>query len=283
MQKKTIKKVIENKVDSWIETIQDSELKKVLKDNVLVTGGCIASMFLKEQVNDFDVYIKSKEVLLKLTQYYTRSFQELQVIDGDDKPELHEDQNDQYSVAINNTKSNQVKIFIGGDKGGFRTGVEKENKGEFKPLFFSPNAISLTDDLQIVIRFNGSAEEIHKTFDFIHATNYWDNKDGLVTNIKAMESLITKQLHYQGSLYPITSIIRTKKFIKRNWNMSAGEYLKMAFQVSELDLKDINVLEDQLIGVDVAYFSNLISALRNIKDKEITSLYLVRLIDKIFG
>jgi hypothetical protein len=36
----------------------------------------------------------------------------------------------------------------------------------------------------------------------------------------------------------------------------------MLFQVSELDLK-IEVLEEQLIGVDVAYFSLLITVLRD--------------------
>jgi hypothetical protein len=43
-----------------------------------------------------------------------------------------------------------------------------------------------------------------------------------------------------------------KKFIQRGWTVN-GRNLKMLFQVSELDLKNIEVLEEQ-IGVDVAYF-----------------------------
>jgi hypothetical protein len=38
--------------------------------------------------------------------------------------------------------------------------------------------------------------------------------------------------------------------------------LKMMFQVSDLDLKNPDVLEEQLIGVDIAYFSTLIEVLR---------------------
>jgi hypothetical protein len=38
--------------------------------------------------------------------------------------------------------------------------------------------------------------------------------------------------------------------------------LKMMLQVSDLDLKNPDVLEEQLIGVDVAYFSTLIEVLR---------------------
>lgn len=150
-------------------------------------------------------------------------------------------------------------------------------------MYFSPNAISLSNDLQIVVRFNGDNEKIHKTFDFVHATNYYTFKNGLVTNKSALESLITKQLRYQGSMYPLTSIIRMKKFILRGWNISAGEILKIMFQISELDLKDMNVLEEQLIGVDVAYFSSLVQILRGVDSEKLSSSYINKIIDKVFN
>ena len=105
----------------------------------------------------------------------------------------------------------------------------------------------------------------------------------MVNNNEALESIITKQLRYQGSLYPLTSIIRMKKFIKRNWNINAGEILKIMFQISELDLKDPNVLEEQLIGVDIAYFSTLISILRQLKNDKLDSATLNEIIDKVFN
>jgi hypothetical protein len=173
--------------------------------------------------------------------------------------------------------------------------VEEKSKNFYKDLgiddpkyyvkFISPNAISLSDDIQIVTRFSGTPDEIHKTFDFIHATNYFTFKDGLVTNLKAMESIITKTLYYQGSLYPLTTIIRIKKFIGRGWRISAGEILKVMFQVSELNLYDPDVMEEQLIGVDVAYFSTLITVLRSYSDegKTVTSSMLNTIIDRIFN
>jgi hypothetical protein len=57
--------------------------------------------------------------------------------------------------------------------------------------------------------------------------------------------------------------------------------LKMLFQVSELD-KNIEVLEEQLIGVDVAYFSLLITVLRDTEGK-LTAHHLSELIDKVFN
>lgn len=59
--------------------------------------------------------------------------------------------------------------------------------------------------------------------------------------------------------------------------------LKMMFQVSELDLKDIDVLEEQLIGVDVAYFSTLVDILRGVDIESITAQYLCTIIDRVFN
>ena len=56
--------------------------------------------------------------------------------------------------------------------------------------------------------------------------------------------------------------------MKRGFNISALEQLKIMFQISQLDLTDPNVLEEQLIGVDVAYFSMLINMLRKDEDNK---------------
>ena len=53
------------------------------------------------------------------------------------------------------------------------------------------------------------------------------------------------------------------------------------FQISKLDLTDLNVLEDQLIGVDVVYFTSLINELRK-TEMDMTSANLNSLIDKVF-
>jgi hypothetical protein len=294
MQKKSIEKVVSTKMNEWLNTITDEALRKDVKENLLVSGGCIASMFLSTDVNDFDVYIKDRSVLLKLVGYYTAGM-DCVIMDGHKKQELEDDLlsayawaenlddiNNQYRIALKNLKEDQVKLFFSG--GMWRNEKTDFESKEYAPIFMSPNAISLTDKLQIVIRFHGDDKAIHSTFDFIHATNYFTFETGLVTNLEAIESLLTRQLKYQGSQYPLTSIIRMKKFIKRNWNINAGEMLKIMFQISELDLKNPDVLEEQLIGVDVAYFGKLIEILRGIDDKtKMTSKYLNEIIDRVFN
>ena len=292
MKTKTIKKVIINKLNDWLLTIDNEQLRIKVKKNILVSGGCIASMLTKEPVNDFDVYIKDMDVLFELAKYYCGDV----VLDGRKRDvylkERYPDINDGFKsngekyvsenyVRISNLKPNQIKLDIEG------IGIKKEyleiEQKPYRVVFLSQNAISLSDDLQIVLRFNGNAEQIHKTFDFIHATNYFTFEEGLVLNDIALESLLTKELKYQGSFYPLTSIIRMKKFILRGYSINAGEILKIMFQISELNLKDIEVLEEQLIGVDVAYFSLLIEAIRNVDPSKITSEYINKLIDKIFN
>jgi len=286
MQLKTIEKNIQTKMNEWLLTITDEELRRKVKNNLLVSGGSIVSLLLKETVNDYDVYIKDMDVLIELVQYYIKQLLfSIEILDGRKRIEyLNSIQYKQgiYKIAIENLKPDQVKLYFTDKTGGLATGHNKEDVN-YAPTFFSPNAISLSNNVQIITRFHGNNEEIHKTFDFIHAINYFTFKGGLVTNKEALESIICKQLKYQGSLYPLTSIIRMKKFIKRGWNINAGEILKIMFQISELDLHNPNVLEDQLIGIDVAYFAQLIEILRTVSSEKITSSYINEIIDRVFN
>ena len=296
MQTKTIQKNIRAKMLEWLNTIKDQELRGKVNKSLLVSGGCITSMFLGEPVNDYDVYLSDVEVLHKLALYYAKPYTEIRVLDGRQKESLENDlrnryENDSaekminaYAISLRNLKPDQIKLFFKAKNGGLRVNEDKKPEQlNYSPIFFSPNAISLSNNLQIVLRFHGTPEEIHETFDFIHPTNYFTIDGRIVTNKEALESILTKQLRYQGSHYPVTSIIRMKKFVKRGWNINAGEILKIAFQISELDLHNPDVLEEQLIGVDVAYFSILIGILRGIDPSKLTSQYLNAIIDKVFN
>jgi len=284
MQVKTIKKIISRKLEDWLMTIEDINLRKDVKANILVSGGCITSLFQNLPVNDYDVYIQDMDVLLRLAKYYCPN----DVLDGRKREEYLSEIDSAYGIDDNlseiavrykTLKPDQIKLNI--NSVGVKMVVEEGRK--YQVSFLSQNAISLTDDLQIVLRFNGTSQQIHKTFDFIHATNYFTFADGLVTNIEALQCIITKNLKYQGSLYPLTSIIRMKKFILRGWSINAGEILKIMFQISELDLKNVEVLEEQLIGVDIAYFAKLIEVIRTVNPDKITSAYLSEIIDRVFN
>lgn len=302
MQIKTIDKIVRKKMDDWLESITDKKLRKEVKDVILVSGGCIASMFLQEDINDFDVYIQSQDTLVKLAEYYSKT-KSIVVFDGRDKEklilqmiplakdlkdfEMHRGQIKDFDMhtysKLMALEDNQVKLDIPDEGFAYKVLPDDLIKKPFQVVFLSPNAISLSNKVQIILRFSGDAEEVHKNFDFIHATNYWTYADGVVTNKKALESLLTKQLFYQGSLYPLTSILRMKKFVIRKWKISAGEVFKIMWQIADLDLRDSVSLTNQLIGVDIAYFADLIEKLNQREPKEWDADYINRNIDEVFN
>lgn len=301
MQAKTIKVVLSKKTDAWLSTIKDEKLRKLARDDMIVTGGSIASMLLGEKVNDFDIYFRTAEVARQVAEYYVRWFIELHPRMAI-KPQVKVD-NGRVRIVIKSAgvaggeNQETYEYFETNDPEGQRAEsyldaaadvVEESKKAPAcSPIFLTENAITLSRHIQLIIRFNGTPDEIHKNFDFVHCTSYWLGKENdLVLRPAALESLLCKQLRCVGSLYPICSVIRTRKFLKRGWSITAGQYLKILMQVSELDLQDIETLREQLTGVDSAYFQEIIDCLQRRIDatgqKEIDKTYLSQLIDRIF-
>ncbi|GIN73999.1 hypothetical protein J14TS2_44740 [Bacillus sp. J14TS2] len=288
MKAKTIKSILRKKHNNFVVSIKDEEVRKLVEKNSIITGGSIVSMLLNEPVNDFDYYFTDKETVLKVADYYVREFNREKDFDA----KIRE-------------KNGRVEIFIessgvAGDPEGHETDecenldlpesdeMEKEQEIEnYKPVFLSTNAISLLGKVQLVMRFYGDAAEIHSNYDFVHATCYWRSEDGhLSLPREALEAIITKELVYSGSKYPLASIIRARKFINRGWQINAGQYLKMALQLNQMDLLDVDVLEEQLTGVDSAYFHQVISYVRNKQEEnpefKLDNAYLFEVINRIF-
>ena len=283
MNDKTIKGILSRKFDEFVESIEDEQVRESVSKNSIITGGSIASMLLGEKVNDYDIYFTNKETVLLVCKYYLKWFQEklpgfwingTEVQDKDGRIKIHIPSSGVLSVfgdLINPDEEQEEE--------------ENDERKKYVPVFITSNAITLSGKVQLVIRFYGNAEEIHKNYDFAHCTNYWTSKDSeLRLNNQALRSLLSKNLVYQGSLYPICSLFRIRKFIQRGWKCNAGQILKACLQVSELNLTDISVLEEQLIGVDTTYFSQIINILREQKEKnkDITSSYIYELVNRMF-
>lgn len=316
MKAKTIKSVLRRKVDAWLKTITCEETRKLASENVIITGGAIASMLLKEKVNDYDVYFRTGEAAFAVAQYYVNKFNENPpkslaehqiYLANENKERVSTWDGGRIRIVVKSAgisgEEDDVEqdydYFESGDESGDRAEAsidqacdvaeqaETKEATDYRPVFLSSNAITLSGSIQLVVRFFGEPDQIHENYDFVHCTNYWCSWDRqLVLKPEALEALLARELRYIGSLYPLCSVIRTRKFINRGWSINAGQYLKMLMQVSDLDLKDIDVLEDQLIGVDTAYFVELIDKLRShMKEtgaKQIDRTYLAQVIDRIF-
>ncbi|AUR87605.1 hypothetical protein NVP1101O_194 [Vibrio phage 1.101.O._10N.261.45.C6] len=362
MKARIIEKTIREKVQDWLDTLP-LDVAEYVASKVVVTGGSIASMFLREPVNDYDIYFKNIKAAMMITRHYCLKYINegitqksivrpvtpvLRLTFGEESKEVYKFINSLSDKSVCNTDNRtpegkiralvhptdpalddlfekgygiveRVEIFIQsqgflGDNPdeeydyfesresgaaeefidgsiGNNTLINEEGlneKGEkYKTVFMSSNAITLSHKMQLVIRFFGEPSEIHDTYDFVHAMNYWTKKEGLVTNTRALEALLSKELVYSGSKYPLASIFRTRKFIKREWSCHVGNYVKMAMQLNEMDLTDPYVLEEQLTGVDAAYLYQIIRA---VKDKrkddptfEFNATYICTLVDRMMG
>jgi len=281
MKEKTINNIIKNKFNHFLKSITDESVKTLVEKGTIITGGCITSMLLNDDVNDYDMYFHNKETAWAVLNYYVNQFikdnathNNIHVRDVDNKIEVY--------VVSGGIVSSDDTEKVEEPVGFLKSEKRDEKTGKYIPLVLTSNAVTLSDQIQLITRFFGTPDEIHSNFDFIHCTNYWCSWEKEVKfNKEALLSTMSKELKYRGSLYPVCSMFRIRKFLERGWTINAGESLRIAFQISKLDLEDINVLRNQLVGVDSTYFNNLIMRLRESK-KEITETYLGQLIDEIF-
>lgn len=321
LKPKTIEKIIKNKMESWIYSFKNvtteetqllsdeeketrklelAEFRDRVRNNYIVTGGAIASMLTGELPNDYDIYFKDMAVAREVTEYYIKKLDKkvndfvpyIQVLDREDKTGIYVKVKSMGIVSDSKEDTDDYKYFEQ------YPGIEVENYFEkhfkkprkeetrkYHPILITGNAISLSDDIQIIIRFCGDPKDIHDNYDFAHCTNYFTKADGLVLNQDALIAIMTRELRYVGSKYPICSIFRTRKFIQRGWSITAGEMLKISYDINKLNLNDMNVFYEQLVGVDQAYFHQLIKLLTegHKKGNTIDRIYIMKAIDTVFN
>ncbi|MEY8424598.1 hypothetical protein AALB52_18030 [Lachnospiraceae bacterium 38-14] len=303
MNSKNIKRHLKAKLKDWVKHIDDEAVKKTIEENTIITGGALVSLLTGETVHDYDVYFRTKDACIEVAKYYVDKWnkkhedkpvsllwgERLAQETGEDngavkcfiksKGIADEDEQADSSIAYNfESTAEEEESDAASDEG------EKER---YRPRFITSNAITLSDKIQIVTRFYGEVADIHKNYDFAHCTCAWSSWDNEVfLPVKALECIINKELYYVGSKYPLCSIIRTKKYIKRGYSINAGQYVKMCMQLNELDLKDVKVLEEQLTGVDTTYFQMMIDELQKHKEESgcgsVDITYAMELINKLF-
>lgn len=309
---RNIKRALEDKIEHWLATIEDVDLQQLMRNNVIVTGGSIASMLMGEKVNDYDVYFRDIYTTTRVANYYVNMFnrgkhtqrkeeengvgytpqvqrERIKNIQGQEEERVIIFMKSAGIAAENQGEYNYFEQMGEGEaeefvKSTLQDVKDDEDKPPYRPVFMSQNAITLSDKIQIVIRFYGEPHEIHANYDFVHACCWYDHKPvKLETPVEALQAMMARNLVYQGSLYPVASIFRAKKFLERGWRINAGQLLKIMWQISEINLQDYATLREQLTGVDMAYMWEICEALKSVDPEKINSAYIAEIIDRIFG
>lgn len=284
-------------------TNEDNEkiaaFRREVLDGTIVTGGAIASLLLGEEPNDLDIYFTNTVIATNVAKYYL----ELMKIQGNLSETAYVP-----SIDVIPNLTNGVSVFIK-SAGVSSEEIDTTKYGYFEQMsenaideffekyrkatsrnkdekshnvgFVTSNAISLKNGIQLILRFTGDPEQIHSNYDFVHATNYWTKSTGLVYRPEALQALLERRLIYIGSKFPVCSMFRLRKFIQRGFRVTAGEMTKIAYDISMLDLDNASVLHDQLIGVDYAYFCQVLAMLRE-REGDIDRTYLFQILDEVF-
>ena len=305
MNSKNIAKSLNAKLTYWVKTIEDEEVQRAVKNDAMITGGALVSLLNGEKPNDYDVYFKTLETCRLVAEYYAKQWNITHKLKVEIRDHDNPNENDQKRIECfikssgvakdeNETGIDDSSEEIQNEEPYVTENEEnptEENpeikKPKYRPRYFTTNAISLSDSIQLVIRFWGPVEEIHKNYDFEHCKCSYDWKENKVDlPVKALECIINKELVYNGSRYPLCSIIRTRKFLQRGYHINAGQYVKMALDLNELDLSDFTVFKDQLMGVDSAYFSAVLEYLQKRREEDETfnpdKHYIFEIINRIF-
>ncbi len=298
MNKKNISAHLRKKVEDWLSSIEDKVVKDLAERNTIVTGGCIASMLLGDKIHDYDIYFSDFETTIAVAKYYVNKFKELNPtlahgIRVNVIPEKRVTVSVQSGgIASEEGKGREAKLIM--DSGNIEdlneqledkalSTPDEKDKPKYRPIFLSSNAITLSNFVQIIIRFYGEPDQIHENYDFVHCTNYWTSYNHrLVLQQDALDSLLAKELRYVGSKYPVCSIFRLRKFLKRGFYINAGQLLKICMQISKLDLENMETLREQLTGVDCTYFSELIDKAKEKDPDKVDSAFLVEVIENMF-
>ena len=187
MKAKQAEKLLTGVMNNFLESINDSEIKTIIKERSYITGGCIPSMLMGEFVNDYDIYFYTKEDAEKIKDYYQR-----QRLDSSFIPGTH----------------------------------------KFECKLITENAINLSDKIQLIIKFVGTPEEVTEKFDWQHIKSYYLCKqEKLFLKHDIYRLICEKELIYTGSDYPLSSLMRLKKYIKKGWNVSNTTILHITLDI----------------------------------------------------
>jgi hypothetical protein len=183
MKAKQIEKLLKGVMNNFLESINDSEIKTIIKENSYITGGCIPSMLMDEFVNDYDIYFYNKEDAEKVKVYFEN----------------------------NHTKNKDDKFHI---------------------KLITENSINLSDKIQLIIKFVGDPMFVIEKFDWQHIKSWYSCKaEKLHLTSNVYQLICEKELVYTGSDYPLSSLMRLKKYIKKGWSVSNTTILHIALDI----------------------------------------------------
>ena len=257
MKPQSIQRILTTEFRKFTDSLPETLREDVIK-TAFITGGSIPSLLIGEYVNDYDVYFTVPTATAKIETHYRAMIREL--IRNKDHCKIED-------LGLGFTK---VHYYDEGKELTDDKDIEKSLKNRYYPKFISKNAITLTSRIQLILGFHGTPDEVVGKFDWKHIKSYWTAWNGkLYIHPDTYRLVVDKELIYTGSDYPLSTMFRMKKFLKKGWNISAHEMTLIAMDLQMQDLSDKKTLISQMSGMDPLYIAN---ELQRLSEKDLSIL-----------
>ena len=150
--------------------------------------------------------------------------------------------------------------------------VSSFDKGESPTFTTTDTAWTHIDEdkvtYQLICAEFGEPSEVIKKFDFSCCMGAWEPEKGFILDKQFLKHCSQHRLVFNANAgFPICSMWRAIKFIKRGWKLPAIESIKLALSINHLNLTNHAELKRQLLGIDTLFLKELTDALE--KDKAV--------------
>ena len=197
------------------------------KHNIIIAGGAVTSVFSGATIKDFDLYP------LNIVSYteFKREFEQL-IKESDDSKDKQ-----LFSTANAITYRYHNKIY------------QLINK------YVSADCL--------VYQPEWTVAEILGNFDFTVCMAGFDCKNSQwVLYDNFLSDIAERRLVFNThSAYPICAMYRVLKYIKKGYELSGGELVKIALSINQIEMLTYKDLKEQLLGIDTLIFKDLTDAL----------------------
>lgn len=139
-------------------------------------------------------------------------------------------------------------------------------------LTFIINKSDMLYQLIIHPEITGKPEDIFKHFDYTICMGAYSFKnDSFYFHDDFFKHLAQRRLVFNpGTKFPISSLVRIKKYMERGYSISGIEIIKIALQIQQLSILTNKDLANQLGGIDVLLLDSLLKEMRT--DEKIANM-----------
>ena len=168
---------------------------------------------------------------------------------------------------------NDLDLFFR-DEADFLELRKKIENGGGVPSFQTASALSYIiegERVQLIKKYFGDPWFIISVFDFTICRAAYnpaaDLDSQFILGDDFLYDLAQKTLHYIPGDFPISSLWRIQKFIRRDFKLPAIDAIKLALTINNLQIGNYETLKDQLEGIDTLFLKDLTDAMIEKKDE----------------